>query len=407
MKKLLTIGLIVGIGVILNSLNANSVFSFDGFPTQNYTVDAYGLGMGETGISDTFRRNTGLINPSLATTLNYVYFSTGVSTGLYKYSDKNNTSGNNGVDFPYFNIVLPISKHRLGFNFSPQLAANADLYSKDVKWESGDFTYTDIKKVRSYIYTGSLLYAYKNDFVNVGLSLSYYLGHRFQHWSQEFQGIDNFTNATYEINDTYRTPGFGIGLNRSWERFSLGATYRSAVTLEGKKEMVAVHQVEDLGDSKLSLPHQMGLGLTYKLNETLKVSSDVYYDMEEKDTTDTRDSYKVGLGLSYDPLWGYEKWYQSVPLRIGAYYRTLPFEVNNNSLDEYAVTFGFSLPIKTPNSQIDFAFKYSVRGDVERHGMSDNNYVLTIGYSGFDIFRNRPKKTAERQIPEAEFESFR
>ncbi len=396
----------------LSGLHANSVFSFYGFPNQENNSDIYGAGMGETGIGDVFRKNTGYQNPSLSTTLNQVYFSTGILYGSYYYYDsQDNDFRLDGLHFPYFNMTVPLKRHRIGFDFAPILSGNTDVYLYDQSWVTDDldYSYTEITKVRSYIYKGSFFYAYKHKLINSGFSIDYYLGHRFRAWSQEYTGAGNFINPRYEFNETFGSPGLTVGINKSMGSFSIGAMYRYGVLMEGKTELVSVHSVFDLGDSNFELPHKIGIGTAYRISDNYRLTSDLEYEIWSSNDyyDDPADTYKLGLGLAYEPYWGHEKWYQKIPLRGGGYYRTLPFQAGGNDLTETGFTFGFTLPLQSPNSQLDFSLKYMIRGDADQNGYQDKQVLFGIGLSGFDFFRSRPKRIEPREIPEAEFEGYR
>ncbi len=406
--KLIIIAFIINL-LIITDLRANSIFSFKGFPIQDYNTDVLSLSMGGAGIGDTFRRNTSFINPSLSTTLNQVYFSTGISTGYYYYHDSSYKFRDDGIYFPYFNITIPLSNHRIGFNYSSYLSGNIDTYLKDKKWEEADLSFSEINRVRSYIYKGSLFWSYKHELVNLGLSFDYLLGHQFHSWKQEYVGAGFFIDPWYEVNRNYSNYGYSVGLNRSFGEVSLGALYSSPTNLEGDQEVVTRHKVFDIEQAKFETPHHLGLGLAWRLNYNYRIASDFHYELwsQTKSYEDSDNTYKFSLGLAYEPHWSYEKWHRRIPLRIGGYYRTLPFKVNDKNLDEIAASFGFTVPLQTPNSQLDFAIQYVVRGDVDLHDYSDESLILSIGFSGFDFFSSRKKKIDDRDIPEAEFESFR
>jgi hypothetical protein len=396
--------------IVCVGLAANSVFSFYGIPHQDNNIDVYGMGMGESGMADVYRKNTSFFNPSLATTVNHVNFSTGISTGyFYHYDNDGNSSRTDGLHFPYFNATVPIRKSRIGFSFAPYLSGNIDVYSKDNDWE--EMQYTEVNKVRSYIYKSSLFYAYQNDIINFGVALNYYLGHRYRAWNQDFTGVGNFINAAYEINETYRNPGISIGVNRAFGNFAIAAVYNSNVTMEGKRELVSRHTVFSLDERRFEIPKNYGLGFAYRLSDEFRITTDIFYDVwsETSYYDKPEDTYRIASGIAYEPEWGQGNWYRKIPLRIGGYHRTLPFTVpgNDNKIEETGFTFGFTIPLQSPNNQLEFAVKYLTRGNKENHGYQEENLLFSIGFSGFDFFRSRPRKIGERDIPEAEFEGFR
>ena len=200
--------------LIVGMLNANSIFSFYGFPNEEKSLDTYSLGMGETGCSDLFRSSTSLINPSLAITINNVNYATALKAGYVEYKDNgNNTFLDDTSYLPYFNIILPFYKnHRIGFNFSSYLTANIDQKSDLITVD--DLSYYENHKLHSEIFSSEIFYAFKNSIANIGISGKYYLGNRVEYWSQEFQDESIF-NAAYENNQTFKNPGFSIGLSKN------------------------------------------------------------------------------------------------------------------------------------------------------------------------------------------------
>jgi hypothetical protein len=106
------------------------------------------------------------------------------------------------------------------------------------------------------------------------------------------------------------------------------------------------------------------------------------------------------LGVAYDPLSGYGEWYEQIPLRAGGYVRKLPFNsVNGEEIWEQSLSFGTSIPLRTPGKKIDLAAQYTDRGKISENQYRDKNLMFHIGITGFDIFKKRYKKIAPREIP--------
>ena len=76
--------------------------------------------------------------------------------------------------------------------------------------------------------------------------------------------------------------------------------------------------------------------------------------------------------------------------------------MNSEKIIEKAVTFGSSIPLKSPNKKIEFAVTYITRGDVDKHGLSDESLMFSFGITGFDIFKKRYKRIEHREIPKAD-----
>ena len=123
--------------------------------------------------------------------------------------------------------------------------------------------------------------------------------------------------------------------------------------------------------------------------------------MKETSTSDFN-TYKAGFGLAYEPQSGYGKWYERIPLRLGGYYRELPFKKNNKKITEIAGTGGFSIPLKSYGKKLDIAVKILQRGDNSIHSVEDRSVMFTVGITGFDFFSKRKKKIEHRDIPKAD-----
>jgi hypothetical protein len=390
-------------------LSGNSIFSFDGMPLEYYGNDVYGIGMGETGSADLFRINPNFHNPSIATTTNNVLFSTATSLGYMWYRDSyDNEFRDDGMYLPYFTMAIPISNNRFVFSFNSVASGNIENVKECEFLNSyGDtLQYSQINRLSTSLYKADISYAYKSPFVNFGAAMNYYLGHRIRYWNLDFEDAD-YTDAKYEIEKIYKNPGFTIGLSKKIGKVSLGAAYSTHVKLTGDVTYKYGHtpyaDTLSLDDEFLfEVPAQISGGITWKFLEKYKTSFDAYYQMWSETEDHDKNTIKLGLGLAYDPLSGYGSWYEKIPLRIGGYYRELPFEVNNEKIIEQAFTFGTSIPLKSPNKKIEFAVTYTTRGDVDKHGLSDKSLMFSIGITGFDIFNKRYKRIKDREIPKAD-----
>ena len=383
-------------------LTGNSIFSFDGMPLEYYGNDVYGVGMGETGSADLFRINPNFHNPSLAVTTNNVLFSTATSLGYMWYKDSdNNEFRDDGIYMPYFTMAIPISNHRFAFSFNSIASGNIENAKECF---SDTLQYSEVNRLSTSLYKADMVYAHKNSFVNIGVAMNYYLGHRIRYWNLDFEDSD-YTDAKYEIEKIYKHPGFTIGFSKKIGKISLGAAYSSHVKLEGAETYKYAHipYADTLSDDfHFEVPAQLSGGITLKFLEKYKASFDGYYQMWQETEDNDKNTLKLGLGFAYDPLSGYGSWYEKIPLRIGGYYRELPFEVNEEKIIEKAFTFGSSIPLKSPNKKIEFAVTYLTRGDVDMHGLSDESLMFSIGITGFDIFNKRYKRIEHREIPEAD-----
>jgi hypothetical protein len=386
-------------------LGANSIFSYQGLPLANYGYDVYSVGMGSTGSADLFRINTNYTNPAVASNINKVIFSTSMAVGYQWYESANESYRDDGLNFPYFTFAFPVKNHKLGFSFNTYLAGNLET-SAEKSWEDEQdnvYNYNETSKISSNVYRADIFYAFKNPYVNFGIAANYYLGHRTSYWEAKF--ADELMNNKYEAEKEFKNPGFTVGLSKKWEKFSFGISYAAETELEGEYTFKYDHQpYEDLvaEDSKLfTVPARYNASLTYKFTEKYKTSCDLMWEEWDSISASYHNSYQLGLGFAYDPLSGYGKWYEQIPLRTGGYLRKLPFNSGNGEeIWESSFSFGTSIPLKTPGKKIDLAVKYMDRGKVSENNYRDTDLMFHIGITGFDIFKKRYKKTAPREIPQ-------
>ncbi len=403
-NKLITIFLLISA-----ILSANSIFSFDGMPNRKYGNDLYSTGLGDAGINDLFRINTSYENPSMMVSANNVVYSTAISFGYQDYEDADGkTFRADGFYLPYFTAAVPIINHRIGIKYSLMASGNLDTYGESslILEDETKLEYEEKNSIISNIYKIDFAYAFKNKFVNVGVSGNYYIGHRIHYWGADFEDA-TLIDSKYEKKELFKNPGFTIGLSKRLARFSLGLSYSSAVHLDGKSTFVYNHvpyeDILDEVDYLFEVPAKLTGGMALKFAESYKISADVHYELWEDTKTYDKNTFKLSAGISYDPLSGYGKWYESIPLRVGVSYRELPFEVNNEAINELKASFGLSLPLESPNKKIDLAVEYITRGDNELNGLSENSIMFSVGITGFDIFSKRYKKIEEKDIPKADF----
>ena len=164
--------------IMVVSLSGNSIFSFEGMPVKYYGNDVYGLGMGETGSTDIFRTNPNFSNPSLMASANKVLFSTAISLGHIWYEDNlGNEFRDDALEFPYFSLAVPIKNHRFGFSYNSIASGNLEVETEEIYASAfGDtLEYSSLNSIISNLYSASFIYAFKNRYLNVGISADYYL----------------------------------------------------------------------------------------------------------------------------------------------------------------------------------------------------------------------------------------
>ena len=399
MRKLI---LFMALAALATGVWGESIFALYGMSEQNFGYDVYSMGAGDTGWADLFRLNLSHGNPALAVTSNKVNFSGASSFGYMNYSDESGaTFRDDGINFPYVSFTMPWRSYRFGLHFASVAAGNvANEHERTFNLDGDYYAVEEKNTIFSSVYRANLLVAMENDFCNVGVALSGYMGQDVHNVKQNFDDSD-MMDTQYETARFFDGVGFTVGLARRFGDLAASVSYSTPAKLEGDIEYTSIFDTEKVGDTTFELPSHIGAGLAWRIKETFKACLDMHYETwADTDTyADPVNTYKLGLGLSYDPLWGYGEWYERIPLRVGAGYRILPFKVNGSNVTESMVSFGVSAPLRNPGDQIHFAVQYILRGDKTKHGVEEKTLMFSIGATGFDIFKARTPRTAPREIP--------
>lgn len=383
----------------------NSIFSYEGFPVRYYGTDVYSMSMGDAGASDIFRFNAGYANPALHNGSNRTILATGLVFGYTSYSSEA-TDGSrksfldDAMDLPYFSLSFPISKHRIGFQFSSHSSGsvkNQTTFTDDYGNEV-----TEKQEMDRYIYRGDLIYSILLGKYSLGVSGNYYFGHDIR--SLEQDGSFDPYNTTEELAHTYKNPGVTIGGMAHYAKVALGAYFRMGTTLKGNTTLTTLHSTDEEDGYEFELPHELSLGVTALPFKEHKVSADIRYETWNAiDDVVYDDSWKLSLGWAYEPkAENHETYWGKIPLRGGVSMRKLPFLSGGENVSELGLSVGVSFPLKRDINRIDLGFQYLRRGSLDKNRLMDNSFMLMLGFTGFDIIGKGADRTVPRDIPEKE-----
>jgi hypothetical protein len=397
-------------------LSGNTVFAPYGVPLQSYGNDVYGLGMGDTGISDLNRINCNQDNPSLLVTASNVTLSTALNMGYFWYKDDVKSFRDDAMYLPYFTLSVPLQNHRLGISLNSVYSGNLDTVAKGLSTGGTDgVSYDEVIRKTEDVFRTSLHYALKNRYINIGASLIYYFGNRLNYWSLDFED-SSYIDSKYEYEKKYSGLGYKAGVSKMLGNLSLGASFEPSVNLSGSyifRYNFAPEEDTLSEDTKLyKVPQNLNAGFTYMFTKTFKLSMESNYiywsrisDRYKSDTGQMRsyhDSWRLSGGVSYDPVSGYGKWYERIPLRMGLSYSELPFESEDAVVKELSVSAGSTIQLDSPGRKLDYAIRYVHRGNMENTGYRDESLQFIISVTGFDIFIKTPKRTEPREIPKVD-----
>lgn len=378
----------------------NSIFSFYGMPWRYYGNDIYGMSMGDVGVSDVFRKNTGYNNPAIIGTTDKTIFATGIMFGWTNYvSDKSSslTFRDNSLDFPLLSIAIPLRNHRVGFQFT---SFSSGVVQNETTIPFENSVLVEKQSIDQYIYKTDLIYAFNMRNISLGTGFNYYFGHDISRFSQD--SGNEFFNTSEKLDRSYKNPSISTGFTIKLNKLSIGGLYQHEATLRGNCKRTSIHETEEFGKISYSVPSNFSAGLTALIKEDFKISSDLSYTFWKKAKYNnyTENSWKLGIGLAHDPISGAKNSFLgSMPKRVGLSYRVLPFKAKNKAVTESSISCGISVPVKANDNRLDIGLQYLIRGSTEQNNLQDRSLMFLLGITGFDIFTKPFTRSAPRDIP--------
>ncbi|MFA4852414.1 MAG: hypothetical protein WC599_07845, partial [Bacteroidales bacterium] len=143
---------------------------------------------------------------------------------------------------------------------------------------------------------------------------------------------------------------------------------------------------------KVVLPQGLGGGITIGKTDSWLVGMDYqlqnwknYSSFGEKDSL--KNSWMVSFGTEFTPknsaVSGYWK---KVHYRAGARYNQTYLQLRNNQLAEYAVSFGFGLPLKRSKTVVNLGFELGQRGTTQDNLIKEKFGRFILSLSVYELW---------------------
>ncbi|MDB5262322.1 MAG: hypothetical protein JWQ14_1603 [Adhaeribacter sp.] len=381
------------------------------------TGNVRNFGMGGIGVSTPNSFSVNLLNPALLIYNNRVTFEMAVDGRLKNISNaqKSQTVGTAGLG--YLALALPISKSwRSAVGLRPYSTVNYGSYSESTVINDPNNT----KVQTGYEGEGNISEVFfSNGFkiykgLSVGLAGSYLFGVIDRNsysvildeagTTQPERLINNnqsnYSGLTFKGGLAYRQP-----LNKKVS-MNLGGAYVLQHKLNVESRVVQERRdlneqvlgdatpVGDTLSSKVTLPGQMRLGLSFDNNQSwvagVEFSSRKWSEYSsETGQSGFADSYKVAVGGEYTPdPSSLDNYLKRVSYRAGLSYTKTPVNLQNTQINNTAVHAGFSFPIgSTPRppefnqSAINIGLAFGKNGTTENNLIRENYLQFNVGIS--------------------------
>ncbi|MEN8227070.1 MAG: hypothetical protein ABFS38_02865 [Bacteroidota bacterium] len=383
------------------------------------------MAMGGTGLAIHKNNRINYLNPAAFSALDStsVYFDFGANTfhNEYKTELHSNTWWN--MNLHHVAFASSMGKY-LGFS------AGIIPYSSigyNIKQEYNDYT-NGTAMDTYYKGDGGIMNFYMGtsiklfDQIAVGVTMNYLMGRLTRERQVEFpMNTTTFSSASTLEYFNLRKPIFSFGLQynkviKDKFFFTLGGVYDLKTNVEADLEYKAVNDIYQfdtisISDDQLirpqyilgqdttlrsfTIPQKKGVGIALGIPNKLTITGDYYMQdwtgsMSGENYTTTNAS-SMHFGAEYTPdaeaLRGFHK---LMTYRVGGYYSNYYLQVNNTQLEDYGITFGLGLPVRTMRSSINVAFTLGTRGTTEHNLVEENYGIITFNVTLHDLwFRKR------------------
>lgn len=319
--------------------------------------------------------------------------------------------GNFSID--YLALALPINKFGFGFGIIPYSSVGYSLQSRN---ENNDLTFRyrgDGGINRVFLGFGyQLLKGLK-----VGVDTHYNFGN-ITNTSIAFGYNDQGEMLQYQSRDDRRSDlggfsfNFGVILDQKIsESLDLTASFtytpQSEISSKNKNQFSTIaidaNQVEfvqstyeidlqaiNLDNTNLVLPSKVSfgagigkprkwfLGFDYTLLEASKFSN----RFVEIENSTFEDASSVSIGGFFIPKYdSFSSYWKRIVFRTGARFENTGLVVNNESIDEFGISFGLGLPVGRLFSNANIGFEWGRRGTTNANLVEENFYNINLSLS--------------------------
>ncbi len=360
-----------------------SPYSRIGIGEINYAYSARKLGMGQVGVADAPENFISFYNPASL----YNLKSTRIEFDLIYHgsflSNENFSAYSGKGEFGGFLIAFPVSeKYGIGAvgGILPYSNVSYNVISSiESPYANYDATYKG-RGGLSKLFLGS---SYKLPFDLIfGATLEYYFG------STDYtSSITFFDNSLVfaEYTNEYRPKGMGTTLGLispdlsgvlnldGITNFRLGLSYNHLSDLRTDTVFTSatILGIDTLsrGIVHMKIPDRLSAGLSLVLNKKYLFSLDYVfqawenYSFDGRTNKNLRNASKYSAGFEYTPerTLGASFW-EEIIWRAGLSYEQTQYFVNNEGINQYSVSGGFSLPL-SPANTLDLGLQYGMRTD--------------------------------------------
>jgi len=392
---------IISLQTAISQNNTNSPYTRFGYGQLSDNTSGEQRAMGGIAIGARSKHRINTVNPasySISDSLTFM-FDLGVSGLLSNFSDgasRRNTKFTGNLEY----LTMQFRAFK-GVGFSagilPYSFAGYNFHSNDSIYIPGDTV--SIKNTQSYSGTGGFNQFYVGlsfdlfKQLSLGANMYYIFGSYDNDRSLLFSDA-NFrpTHETRSISASSLRFRFGAQYYNTFAQkheLTIGAIYEPKLSLNADATTTrATHvgEIDTLAGLSFDLPQSIGAGLYYKYNNKLSVGVD--YSMQQWSNTsfygakgELIDSWKLALGLEYQPNYRGRKFGDKVMYRAGVNVSNPYYKIDSQSPESnFGITFGVGFPLASSSrTMLNMALEYGKIGASEK--LKEDYFKFTFNVS--------------------------
>lgn len=168
----------------------------------------------------------------------------------------------------------------------------------------------------------------------------------------------------------------------------LGSTY--TVTTEG------VDTVIDTLSNAFQLPNTYGLGLNYNFENRLNIGIDAQFQQFSKSKFSDKtgvfnDRIRLAAGVEFVNRPQGQRYVDRMMWRFGGNFSQSYAKVNNQKINDYAVTMGFGFPFRFIKSMLNVNFEYGGLGTRRNNLIKEDYFKMAINFTINETWFVKPK----------------
>ncbi|MEP5612262.1 MAG: hypothetical protein ABJP45_08430 [Cyclobacteriaceae bacterium] len=400
MKGLIKAGLTCFI-FISHFVHGQSIYSFQGLGTLQHQGMPNNVGMGELGIGSPTIWHVNTQNPANLIFNTFSTFQVGVQGDGRDFSG-DNVSGSDfdgGLRFMAYAFPIIPGKWSSSFGILPFSTVSYNTFTESTV--DGDPTVNQF--IDESGEGGLTNFYWANGFaINNNFRLGIRFNYRFGSINKESQisigGGDVLSNTIAFLDQTsYSDIDFSLGAGyrhilTEKTVLNFGLTFSNASNLKGKN-VQELRRLSGTGGTietreirnatqEFELPRTLGFGMSFQnLNKFLigiDLESQAWSNSSDA-TFDFQNQTKIVVGGRWIPDHdNVNSYFKRATYRLGFNYTKLPYVVNNESINDFGINFGASLPV-SGFSSIDLAAKFGRLGTTDNGLIKESYYQVVIG----------------------------